>query len=84
VEGKLYLSGVDPALVEQFERAGHVATGGPVGIVEATNRLGESTRAAYQDAEAWLIGDRSTDGPAAEPAQSNQNAAWFRRFFGKG
>jgi SulP family sulfate permease len=84
VEGKLYLSGVDPALVEQFERAGHVETGGPVGIVEATPRLGESTHAALQDAEAWLIGDRSRDKPAAEPAQPNQNGAWFRRFFGKG
>jgi SulP family sulfate permease len=82
VEGKLYLSGVDPALVEQFERAGHVETGGPVGIVEATPRLGESTHAAYQDAEAWLIGDRPTVGPTPEPTQPNQNGAWFRRFFG--
>jgi SulP family sulfate permease len=84
VEGRLYLSGVDPALVEQFARAGHVETGGPVGIVEATPHLGESSNAAYRDAEAWLIGERSTDGPVAESAQPNQNEGWLRRFFGKG
>jgi SulP family sulfate permease len=84
-EGKLYLSGVDRTLVEQFERAGHVQTGGPVGIFEATPHLGESTRAAFQDAEAWLIGNRAADEPEPEPItpRSNPIGEWFRRLFGR-
>jgi SulP family sulfate permease len=84
VEGKLYLSGVDPALVAQFERAGHVETGGSVGIVEATAQLGESTRTAYQDAETWLIEHRATDEPEEEPATPRPGGNWFKRFFGGG
>jgi SulP family sulfate permease len=84
VEGKLYLSGVDPALVAQFERAGHVETGGPVGVVEATSQLGESTRTAYQDAEAWLIGHRAADEPEVAAATPRPSGNWFKRLFGKG
>ncbi|MGH3667290.1 MAG: STAS domain-containing protein, partial [Acidimicrobiia bacterium] len=53
--GKLYLSGVDPALMEQFSRAGHVRPAGPVEVVEATPNLGESSLAAYHQAETWVI-----------------------------
>jgi SulP family sulfate permease len=51
--GRLYLSGLDPSLTEQLRRTGHVD--GPVRAFEATPVVGESTRAAYLDAEAWLV-----------------------------
>jgi len=58
--GRLYLSGLDPSLTEQLRRTGHVD--GPVRAFEATPVVGESTQAAYLDAEAWLVkvrGERS-------------------------
>ena len=51
--GRLYLSGLDPSLADQLRRTGHVE--GPVRAFEATAIVGESTRAAYHDAEAWLV-----------------------------
>jgi len=54
--GRLYLSGLDPSLTEQLRRTGHVD--GPVRAFEATAVVGESTRAAYLDAEAWLVKTR--------------------------
>jgi SulP family sulfate permease len=61
VGGRLYLSGVDRALVEQFKQAGHLDTGGPIRVFEATAILGESTAQAYGDADAWLIGRGAAD-----------------------
>jgi len=55
--GRLYLSGLDPSVTEQLRRTGHVE--GPVRAFEATPVVGESTRAAYLDAEAWLVRTRS-------------------------
>ena len=60
-QGKLYLSGVDPALIEQFTRAGHLQASGPVEMVEATPNLGESSLAAYHQAETWMIEHRQAD-----------------------
>jgi sulfate permease, SulP family len=54
-QGKLYLSGVDPALMQQFSHAGHVHATGPVQMVEATPNLGESSLAAYHQAQTWVI-----------------------------
>jgi sulfate permease, SulP family len=51
--GRLYLSGLDPSLADQLRHTGHVE--GPVRAFEATPIVGESTRAAYLDAEAWLV-----------------------------
>ena len=56
--GPLYLSGLDPSVTERLRRTGHVD--GPVRAFEATPVVGESTRAAYLDAEAWLV--RAQDG----------------------
>ena len=56
--GKLYLSGVDPALMQQFSHAGHVHATGPVEMVEATPNLGESSLSAYHQAETWVIEHR--------------------------
>jgi SulP family sulfate permease len=52
-DGRLYLSGLDPSLTERLRRTGHVD--GPVRAFEATSVVGESTQAAYLDAEAWLV-----------------------------
>ena len=51
--GRLYLSGLDSSVTEQLQRTGHVDA--PVRAFEATPVVGESTRAAYLDAEAWLV-----------------------------
>lgn len=51
--GRLYLSGLDSSVTEQLRRTGHVD--GPLRAFEATPVVGESTRAAYLDAEAWLV-----------------------------
>ena len=52
--GRLYLSGVDPKVVEVFTRAGHITADGPLEIVAATSVVGESTDEAYDRAAAWL------------------------------
>ena len=51
--GRLYLSGLDPDVAGQLRRTGHVE--GPVRAFQATPMVGESTSAAYLDAEAWLV-----------------------------
>ena len=63
VGGRLYLSGLQPHLTEQLDRTGTIQ--GPVRTFEATAVVGESTRAAYRDAEAWLVrrhGKETPDG----------------------
>jgi SulP family sulfate permease len=51
--GRLYLSGLEPSLTEQLHRTGHID--GPVQTFDATPVLGDSTKAAYLDAKAWLV-----------------------------
>ena len=60
-QGKLYLSGVDSDLIEQFTRAGHLEATGPVEVVEATPHLGESSLTAYHQAETWVIENRTDE-----------------------
>jgi SulP family sulfate permease len=54
--GRLYLSGLDKALVTQLRRSGRVPVTGPVRLYEATPFRGESTRAAELDAETVAVG----------------------------
>ncbi len=54
--GRLYLSGLEKDLTEQLRHTGHLD--GPVRAFEATPVVGESTQAAYQAAEAWLVKTR--------------------------
>ena len=61
--GRLYLAGVDPALVERLERYGRHAPTGSARLFRATEVVGESTVGALADAEAWLV--RGHDGPPA-------------------
>jgi sulfate permease, SulP family len=62
--GRLYLSGLQPSLTERLRRNGSIE--GPEHAFEATPVIGESTRAAYRDAEAWLVRRRATEPPAAD------------------
>jgi SulP family sulfate permease len=66
--GRLYVSGVDPALADQMRRNGKVAEAGPVALYEAEPIVGASTRAAASDAHLWLIeqdpGAADETGPA--------------------
>jgi len=53
VGGRLYLSGLEPSVTQRLRRTGQID--GPVRTFEATPIVGESTHAAYLDAEAWLV-----------------------------
>ena len=64
VGGRLYLSGLQPSLTERLRRNGSIE--GPEHAFEATPVIGESTQAAYLDAEAWLVRRRDTETPAAD------------------
>ena len=63
--GRLYLAGVDPALVERLERHGRHAPTGSARLFRATEVVGESTFGALADAEAWLV--RGRGDPPGEP-----------------
>jgi SulP family sulfate permease len=54
-EGRLYLSGLTPNALHELASWKKLDLKGPVRAFEATPVLGESTRAALADAEAWLI-----------------------------
>jgi SulP family sulfate permease len=53
-DGRLYLSGVDPAVLEQLHRNRTVDTTDRVETFVATDRIGEASLAAYDAATAWL------------------------------
>lgn len=59
--GRLYLSGLDEDLLDQLRRAGGLDLSGPVRTVPATEVLGESTRHAVHDAQAWLVRHTARD-----------------------
>jgi SulP family sulfate permease len=65
VDGRLYLSGVDPAMLERMTRSGSLAASASLKVYQATDLVGASTIDAYRDAEAWLnsLHDRERDGP---------------------
>lgn len=64
--GRLFLSGVDPSLLAQFERVGG-ASPSRISAVVATEVIGESSSAAYERAVAWLGSVRpADDSPAAD------------------
>ena len=53
--GRLYLTGLDPAVSERFRQAGQIQASGPLRMFEATPIIGESTARAREDAETWLV-----------------------------
>jgi SulP family sulfate permease len=58
VGGRLYLSGLSHDLADRLRRTRRDEMSQTVRIFEATSQLGESTRAAHLDAEAWLTRHR--------------------------
>jgi sulfate permease, SulP family len=54
--GRLYLTGVDEKAYDQAVQSGKLRLTGPVRAYEVTPIIGESTREAYNDAQAWLVG----------------------------
>ena len=64
VGGRMYLSGVDPAMAAKLVETRAIEALGPVELVEATDVLGASSREAYERAVAWLAEqDFTTEGP---------------------
>ena len=57
--GRLYLSGISAGAYQQIVRTGKLGLDGAVRVYQATPVLGESTRTARTDAEAWLAGSPS-------------------------
>jgi SulP family sulfate permease len=53
--GRLYLSGLSKRAQTRIEQSQRLRLTGPVHAYEATSLLGESTRRAMQDADAWLV-----------------------------
>jgi SulP family sulfate permease len=53
VEGRLYVSGIDPVLMAQAHRTGTIAADAPVQLYEASPIIGESSLQAFHDATAW-------------------------------
>lgn len=70
--GRLYLSGLDPTLVGQLRRTGRLDPKDNVRVFLADPVLGESSRAAYRDAQAWLA---SLPGSAGEPTDRSVDGA---------
>jgi len=56
--GHLFLSGVDPQLLEQLKRAHRVDLEDAVTALGASDAVLASTRQAYADGEAWLAAHR--------------------------
>ncbi len=64
VNGRLYLTGLSEAVYDHVIGTGKMSLSGPVRAYPATPVLGESTRRALGDAQAWLVGgdaDASAD-----------------------
>jgi SulP family sulfate permease len=53
VDGRLYLSGLDPSMTERLRHTGRLD--GLVQTFEATPLIGESTEAARHAAQTWLV-----------------------------
>lgn len=55
VNGRLYLTGLSEGAYQRVSSSARIRLSGPVHAYEATPVLGDSTRAALHDAEAWLV-----------------------------
>ncbi|HJW35866.1 MAG TPA: SulP family inorganic anion transporter [Actinomycetes bacterium] len=54
VGGRLYVAGIDPALMAQAERTGSIPKDGPVKLYEARPVIGQSSLDAFHDAQRWV------------------------------
>jgi SulP family sulfate permease len=59
--GRLYLTGLGDHALDELAHSGKLRLNGPVQAYEATAIVGESTRRAAADAQAWLVERRSED-----------------------
>jgi SulP family sulfate permease len=62
VDGRLFLSGVDPAIAARIQRGDSLEVLHRVEIETATDVLGESSRAAYRRAQEWAAGSSDGEG----------------------
>ncbi len=70
VGGRLYLSGVDPAMIERYRKSYAHDTRGDIQVFEATEVVGESTLLALADARTWLVSHASQTGDETETSES--------------
>lgn len=56
--GRLYLTGLEPRLMEPLTRVCRLVDDNDTGLYVVTNRLGHSTRQAVRDAKAWRYESR--------------------------
>jgi SulP family sulfate permease len=71
--GRLYLSGVDPGLIRQFETSGRINDSTGIRLVEATPTIGESTHAAVEEATVFLLS------APADPLPPDDADPWGKR-----
>ncbi len=57
VDGQLYLTGISESARRKMEQTSKLRLTGPVRVYEATAVRGQSTDAAYADAQSWLVGE---------------------------
>ncbi|HET9783405.1 MAG TPA: sodium-independent anion transporter, partial [Terriglobales bacterium] len=63
--GRLYLSGLSDSAYEELRRSRKLDLRGPLQVHAGTSVLGESTRTAQADAQAWLVRARTHGDDAA-------------------
>jgi len=64
--GRLYLSGVQPEMVDRFHRSQVEDVQGKIKVFHASEVLGASTLAAVADAQTWLVGQDAEPDEAAD------------------
>jgi SulP family sulfate permease len=83
--GRLYVSGVDPGLAARFHHVVDIDIQHSIQVYEAHPTLGESTRQALHDAEAWLVRAdpdvADAAGRTARPAPVTRAWRWIRGRF---
>jgi SulP family sulfate permease len=84
-DGRLFVSGVDPQLFASFHRVVDVEERRWMDVYEAEPTLGDSTRRALRDAEAWLVRvepePTAADDRGRRPAPLTRAWRWVRGRF---
>ena len=57
VDGRFYLTGLDPEVLAQIRRNRTVEPAGDVRLFVATDVIGEASLEAYHHAQTWLSGE---------------------------
>ncbi|WP_207539532.1 SulP family inorganic anion transporter [Sabulicella rubraurantiaca] len=78
--GRLYLTGLEPALMEPLARVCRMTGHQDVALYEAKERLGHSTREAVEDAQVWRYEGNGTSAEGVEngKAASEGDNRWTR------